>query len=313
MISKNSSIFIAGHKGFVGNAVLERLRFLGYKNIIIKNKTELNLLDQSEVNSFFTTTTIDYVILCAAKVGGIAANIKNPASFLYENLQIQNNVIHASYLTKVKKLIFLASSCIYPRNCLQPMKEEYLLQGDFEPTNYGYAMAKAAGVKMCQAYNEQYNANFLAINPSNLYGVGDNFDPETSHAMAALIRKVVTAKQNGDDSIILWGDGSAMREWLYIEDLAEIIVEILEKNISGNMINVGTGKDISMLDLINLIAKIVDYKGEVVLDPSKPNGMPRKVMQIDKMLNLGIKSKTDLVTGIRKTYDWYLRNADKIN
>jgi GDP-L-fucose synthase len=186
------------------------------------------------------------------------------------------------------------------------MKEEFLLQGDFEPTNYGYAMAKATGVKMCQAYNEQYNTNFLAINPSNLYGIGDNFDSETSHAMAALIRKVVIAKKNNDKSIILWGDGTAKREWLFIEDLAEIIVQILEKDIKENMINIGTGKDISMIDLITLISKIIGYEGEIILDKTKPNGMPRKVMEISKMKKYHLNHKTNLAEGIRRTYEWYL-------
>jgi len=307
MITKDSNIFIAGHKGFVGNALYQKLTHLGYKNLITRNRDELDLLDQKQVEEFFKNTAIDCVVLCAAKVGGIAANIKNPAQFLYENLQIQNNIIHNSYKNNISKLIFLASSCIYPRNCPQPMKEEYLFQGDFEPTNYGYAVAKASGVKMCQAYNEQYNTNYVAINPSNLYGVGDNFDPKTSHAMAALIKKVSDAKKSNAKEVILWGNGTAKREWLYIEDLAEIIVETLNIDTQENMINIGTGKDISMLDLIQTIAKIIGYEGDIVLDESKPNGMPRKVMDISRMSQYSLKAKTKLEDGIKKTIIWYLK------
>jgi GDP-L-fucose synthase len=309
-INLQSRIYVAGHKGFVGNAVYKKLKDSGYKNIIIKNRDELDLLSQSQVECFFSQNKIDYVILCAAKVGGIAANIASPASFLYENLQIQNNIIHAAYKFNATKLIFLASSCIYPRNCPQPMREEYLFQGDFEPTNYGYAVAKAAGVKMCQAYNEQHNTNFVSINPSNLYGPGDNFDPKTSHAMAALIRKVAIAKQENHSNIVLWGDGLAKREWLFIDDLAEIIVKILDKKIAENILNIGTGKDLSMMDLIKNIAKIANYNGDIILDKTKPNGMPRKVMEVSKMPKYNLAAKTNLEEGIIKTYEWLIKRPN---
>ncbi len=310
MINKNSRIFIAGHRGFVGNAILQNLEKKGFDNLITKTRNELDLLNQAAVQDFFAKEKPQYVILCAAKVGGILPNSTKPAEFLYENLQIQNNVIQSAYLSGVQKLIFLASSCIYPRNSTQPMKEEYLFEGDFEPTNYGYGVAKAAGVKMCQAYNQQYKTNFISLNPSNLYGPRDNFDPTESHVLAALIRKVHLAKANNDSSLTIWGDGSAYREWLFIEDLAEIITQILERDdIKESLLNIGSGEDLTILNLVKTILKILDYQCEIKFDNSKPNGMPRKLLDVSKMHKYGLQSTTKLEGGIRKTYEWFLKNA----
>ncbi len=310
MIDKNSKIFLAGHRGFVGKTTLNNLQNKGFNNLIIKTKAELDLLNQNAVQNFFAKEKPQYVILCAAKVGGILPNSTKPAEFLYENLQIQNNVIHCAYLSGVEKLIFLASSCIYPRNSAQPMKEEYLFEGDFEPTNYGYAVAKAAGVKMCQAYNQQYKTNFISLNPSNLYGPGDDFDPTESHVLAALIRKVHMAKTNNDSSLTIWGDGSAYREWLFIEDLAEIITRILERDdINESLLNIGSGEDLTILDLVKTILKVLDYKCEIICDTSKPNGMPRKLLDVSRMHKYGLQSTTKLENGIQKTYEWFLKNA----
>ncbi len=310
MINQNSKIFIAGHRGFVGNALLKNLQQKNYQNLITKTRNELDLLDQKQVADFFKTEKPECVILCAAKVGGILPNSTKPAEFLYENLQIQNNVIHQAYLNGVKKLIFLASSCIYPRNSIQPMKEEYLFEGDFEPTNYGYAVAKAAGVKMCQAYNEQYKTNFISLNPSNLYGPGDEFDPSESHVLAALLRKVHIAKTNNDKSLTIWGDGSAYREWLFIDDLAEIIAQVMQRDdIGESLLNIGSGEDLTILNLVKTILKALDYDCEIEFDTSKPNGMPRKLLDVSLMHKNGLRSTTKLDDGIKKTYEWFLKNA----
>lgn len=303
MIDKQSKIYIAGHKGFVGNAVVRDLKQKNYQCLITRTRKELDLLDQNATLDFLKTEKPDCVILCAAKVGGILPNSTKPAEFLYENLHIQNNIIHGSYLSKVKKLIFLASSCAFPRNSPQPMKEEYLFQGDFEPTNFGYGVAKAAGIKMCEAYNKQYNTNYISLNPSNLYGIGDNFDEKTSHAMASLIRKVHLAKINQDKHIVLWGTGKACREWLYIEDLADIIENIMSRDdIKESLINIGYGKDLTMLDLAKTVMKSLNYECEIKFDTSKPDGMPRKLVDCTRMHSYNLKATTTLEQGIKKTY-----------
>ena len=310
MIDKKFKIYIAGHRGFVGNALFSDMKNKGYNNLITKTKSELNLLNQTAVLKFFEEEKPEYVILCAARVGGILPNSTRPAEFLYENLQIQANVIHSAYISGVKKLIFLGSSCIYPRNCPQPMKEEYLFTGDFEPTNYGYGVAKATGIKMCQAYRDQYGVNFISLNPSNLYGPGDNFDEKSSHALAAIIRKCHIAKINNHKEIPLWGSGSAFREWLFIEDLADIIEKILNRDdIKESLLNVGYGNDLNMLDLTKTILKVLDYDCSIKLDPSKPDGMPRKLLDSSKMQNYSLKANTNLEDGIRKTYEWFLKNV----
>jgi len=309
MLDKNSKIYIPGHKGFVGSRLLLNLQGNSFTKLITRSRKELDLFNQKAVTDFFEAEKPDCVILCAAKVGGILPNSTKPAEFLYENLQIQNNIIHQAYRTGVKKLIFLASSCVYPRNCPQPMKEEYLFQGDFEPTNYGYAVAKAAGIKMCQAYNEQYGTNFVAINPSNLYGPGDHFG-EDAHALASIIRKAHIAKTNNDNTIPLWGTGIACREWLFVDDLADIIRQImLSENISENFLNVGYGQDLNMLELTKTILKVVGHEARIELDSSKPDGMPRKLVDTSKMSKYNLKASTDLEEGIAKTYKWFLENA----
>ncbi len=309
MIDKNSKIYIAGHRGFVGNALYHTLKNKDYSNLLTKTREELDLIDQKQTLEFLKTEKPNCVILCAAKVGGILPNSTKPAEFLYENLQIQNNIIHGSYIANVEKLIFLASSCVYPRNCSQPMKEEYLFNGDFEPTNYGYGVAKATGIKMCQAYNQQYGVDFISLNPSNLYGPGDNFDEKTSHALASIIRKVHLAKINKAKSINLWGTGKAYREWLYIDDLAEIIENIMSRNdIKDYLINIGSGDHLNMLDLTKTVMKAVDYNCEIELDLSKPDGMPKKLVDSAKMQSYNLKARTNLETGIKKTYEWFLNS-----
>lgn len=309
IINKNSKIYIAGHRGFVGKALLKNLQQKHYNNLLTTTRAELDLLNQSDTLNFLQTQKPDCIILCAAKVGGILPNSTKPAEFLYENLQIQNNIIHGAYLAQVKKLIFLASSCAFPRNAPQPMKEEYLFHGDFEPTNFGYGVAKATGIKMCEAYNKQYGTNYISLNPSNLYGPNDNFDEKTSHAMASLIRKIHIAKTNNSDHITLWGTGKASREWLYIEDLADIIENFIARDdIKENLINVGSGKDLTMLNLTKTIMKALNYQCDIKFDSSKPDGMPRKLVDSSIMHSYNISAKTSLADGIKKTYKWFLGN-----
>ncbi|QED23881.1 GDP-L-fucose synthase family protein [Candidatus Deianiraea vastatrix] len=309
-MQKTSKIYISGHRGLVGSHLLQKLKDQGYENIITKTRVELDLLNQAEVLKFFEKEKPDYVFLAAAKVGGIMANMTQQGAFLYENLQIQNNVIHSSYQTGVKKLLFLGSSCIYPRNCPQPMREEYLMTGDVEPTNYGYAIAKIAGLKMCQAYNEQYGTNYITVMPTNLYGPGDNFDPQGSHVLPALIRKFATAVKNGDKEIILWGTGTPKREFLHAKDLADACVFLLNSenvNKDTGLINIGVGADISILELANLIKEISGFQGNIVLDTSKPDGMMRKLLDVSKISNLGWKAKISIEEGIKDVYNWFIK------
>jgi len=308
-MKKQAKIYIAGHNGLVGSHLWQRLQEQGYENIITKTRAELDLLNQADVLKFFEKEKPDFVFLAAAKVGGIMANMTQQGAFLYENLQIQNNIIQSSYLNGVKKLLFLGSSCIYPRNCPQPMKEEYLMTGDVEPTNYGYAIAKIAGLKMCQSYNEQYGTNYITVMPTNLYGPGDNFDEKHSHAFAGLIRKIHTAKKNGDKEYILWGSGKARREWLHIDDLTDSLIFIFENNIT-EFTNIGCGYDFSMLELAGKIANIIGFKGEIKLDLSRPDGMPQKLLDVSKINNLGWKAKIDIEEGIRQTYDYFLKTYE---
>ena len=309
MIQLNSKIYIAGHRGFIGSTILSYLLQLGYTNLLVRTKAELDLLDQKAVHDFLQHEKPEYVILCAAKVGGILVNSQYQAEFLYQNLQIQTNVIHNSYLVGVKKLIFLASSCIYPTQCPQPMKEEYLYTGQFESTNYGYAVAKAAGVTMCRAYNEQYDTNYITVFPSNLYGPNDNFDLISSHALPALMRKIHEAKINNTGYINIWGSGKPMREWTYSVDIARIVERILvSADINKSILNIGTGTDISMVDLAKTIMDVVGYQCEIRLDSSKPDGMMRKVMDVSGARNLGLEVKTNLRDGLKMTYDWFVSN-----
>ena len=314
MIDKNSKIFLAGHNGFVGKNLLKDLRNKNYSNILTAERNKLNLLEQYAVSSFLKQHKPDYVIICAAKVGGILPNSQKPAEFFYENLQIQANLIHGAYLAGITNLIFLASSCIFPRNCQQPIKEEYLYSGQFEPTNYGYAVAKSAGVTMCKAYNEQYNVNYKSLNPCNLYGIGDNFT-DSGHALAAILRKCHLAKVNRKSYITLWGTGVALREWLFVKDFADIIEKIMSRNdITESFINVGVGKEISILDLTKLIQKIIGYECEIKFDNSVPDGMLRKTLDLSIIEQHQIKAQTKLEEGIKQTYQWFLDNiAEEFN
>lgn len=311
-MQKTSKILVAGHRGLVGSHILEKLKNDGYENLIAKNRQELDLLNQNAVFDFFKTEKPEYVFVSAAKVGGIMANMTQQASFVYENLQIQNNIIHSSYLTGVKKLLFLGSSCIYPRDCPQPMKEEYLLTGPLEQTNYGYAIAKIAGLKMCQAYNEQYGVNFITVMPTNLYGPRDNFDLQNSHVLPALIRKFHEAKTKNLNEVIIWGTGNPKREFLYAADLADACIFLMNDNKVNSktgLINIGTGEDISIKDLTSLIKDIVGFEGNLVFDKSKPDGTPRKLLDISKISEIGWTAKTSLRDGIKKSYEWYIKNS----
>jgi len=304
-MDKKSKIYIAGHKGLVGSAIVRNLEKKGYKNLILKTRKELDLLDGVKVAAFFKKEKPEYVILAAARVGGIMANNTYPANFIYENLTVQNNVIHNSYLSGVKKLLFLGSSCIYPRMASQPIKEEYLLMGELEPTNKAYAVAKIAGIIMCQSYNKQYGTNFISVMPTNLYGPNDNFDLNNSHVLPALIRKFDEAKNNGAKEVTVWGTGKAKREFLHVDDLADAALFLMLHYDSEAIINVGVGKDISIRELAELIADIVEYDGRITFDASKPDGTPRKLLDVSRMSELGWEPKISLRNGIKQTYQWY--------
>lgn len=307
-MKKDSKIFVAGHRGMVGSAIVRELQKQGYTNILTKTKSELNLLDQKMVADFFVQEKPQFVFLAAAKVGGIEANRTQMADFTYENLQIQNNIIHNSYLNKVERLLFLGSSCIYPKFAKQPIKEEYLLTGELEPTNYGYAIAKIAGVKMCEAYRAQYGCDFIPVMPTNLYGINDNFDLKNSHVLPALLRKFHEAKINNQPQVEVWGSGTPKREFLYADDLAEACVFVMKNKEIKDLTNIGFGSDISIAELANLVKKTVGYAGEIKFDLSKPDGTPRKCMDISKINNFGWQAKTSLEDGLKLVYQWYLEN-----
>ena len=303
----DSKIFVAGHNGMVGSAIVRRLTELGYNNIITLNRNKLNLLDQSEVDNFFRKVGPDYVFLAAAKVGGINANQTQKADFLYENLMIQTNVIKSSYSYDVKKLIFLGSSCIYPKMSPQPIKEEYLLTGSLEPTNDAYAIAKITGVKMCQSYNEQYGTNFISVMPTNLYGPNDNYDLNNSHVLPAMIRKFHEAKIEGKQSVELWGTGTPMREFLYVDDLADACVHLMLNYNDSEIVNIGTGQDVTIKELALTISDIVGYEGDINFNSDMPDGTHRKLLDVSKLTDLGWKYKTTLLEGIKKTYNEYVK------
>lgn len=308
-MEKTARIYVAGHRGMVGSALVRELKKQGYDNIITKSRTELNLRDQSAVGAFFEKEKPDYVFLAAAKVGGIHANNVYRAEFLYDNLQIQNNIIHFSYIYGVKKLMFLGSSCIYPKMAPQPLKEEYLLTGPLEETNEPYAIAKIAGIKMCEAYRDQYGCNFISAMPTNLYGPNDNYHPENSHVLPALIRRFHEAKQNHLKEVTIWGDGSPMREFLYADDLANALVYLMLNYNEKLFVNVGYGEDISIGDLAGLVAKVVGFQGGLVFDSSKPNGTPRKLMDSSRLSATGWKPKISLEEGIALAYKDFLENS----
>ena len=303
MINKSSKIYIAGHRGMVGSSILRILEKEGFNNITVKTSTELDLRDQQKVADFFSKEKPEYVFLAAAKVGGIIANNTLRAEFLYDNLLIQTNIIHQSYLSGVKKLLFLGSSCIYPKLAPQPLKEEYLLTGVLEKTNEPYAIAKIAGIKMCDAYRDQYGCNFISVMPTNLYGPNDNYDLNTSHVLPALLRKIITAKKNRESSITIWGTGRPKREFLHADDLAEACLFLMKNYNDPGLVNIGIGEDLSILDLTKLIKKIVGFEGEILTDITKPDGTPRKLMDISKISALGWKAKIDLEKGIKMVYD----------
>ncbi|HOP74618.1 MAG TPA: GDP-L-fucose synthase [Bacillota bacterium] len=304
-----AKIYIAGHTGMVGSAILRKLTQLGYTNLVYQPRQKLDLCDKKAVEIFFREERPEYVFIAAAKVGGIYANMSYPADFIYNNLMIQTNLIDASYRYQVKKLLFLGSSCIYPRFTPQPMKEEYLLTGLLEPTNEPYAIAKIAGIKMCQAYNRQYNTNFIAVMPTNLYGINDNFDLETAHVLPALIRKIHEAKVAGRPYVEIWGTGTPRREFLYVDDLADACIFLMNHYNESDIINIGTGKDISIKELADLLKTIIGFQGEFQWDNSKPDGTPRKLLDVSKINRLGWKAKVSLEEGIRKTYQWYLEEG----
>jgi GDP-L-fucose synthase len=304
-MERNSSIYIAGHKGMVGSAIVRELERIGCSNLILRTRDELDLTNQSAVTEFLKKEHPEYVILAAAKVGGIGANSSFPADFLFENLQIQNNVIWSAHLSGVKKLLFLGSSCIYPRNCPQPMKEEFLLDGKPEPTNEGYAIAKISGLKLCEKIYEQYGDKFISCMPTNIYGYNDNFDEKSSHVIPSLMQKMHLAKKNNDPKVIIWGSGETKREFLFVDDLAKAIVWLMNNYEDKEFVNIGTGIDISIKELANLLKDIVGYKGELIFDTTKPDGMPRKLLDVSKINNLGWKYSTELSDGLKDTYEWY--------
>ena len=304
-MNSDDKIYIAGHRGMVGSAILRKLEKEGYTNVVLRTSKELDLRVQTEVDSFFSEEKPDYVILAAAKVGGIVSNNTYRADFMYDNLMIQNNIIHASYKNSVKKLLFLGSSCIYPRMAPQPLKEEYLLTGLLEHTNEPYAIAKITGIKMCEAYRDQYGCNYISVMPTNLYGPNDNYDLTTSHVLPALIRKIHEAKISNAPLVVIWGTGTPMREFLHADDLADACFYLIQHYDEPGFINIGVGEDIAIKDLAALIKKIIGYDGDIVHDLSKPDGTPRKLMDVSKLTGLGWKAKISLEDGIRKVYEEY--------
>ena len=302
-MEKSSKIYIAGHRGMVGSSILRALKAKGYSNFVLKTSAELDLRNQLAVADFFALEKPDYVFLAAAKVGGIVANNTYRADFIYENMMIQSNVIHQAYLNGVKKLLFLGSSCIYPKLAPQPLKEEYLLTGLLEPTNEPYAIAKIAGIKMCDAYREQYGCNFISVMPTNLYGPNDNYDLNNSHVLPALLRKFISAKNNGDASVTIWGTGSPLREFLHADDLAAACLFLMGNYNEAGLVNIGVGEDISILDLAKMVKQIVGFEGDIITDTTKPDGTPRKLMDVSKLTNLGWKASINLEEGIKKVYE----------
>jgi GDP-L-fucose synthase len=310
-MEKNAKIYIAGHRGMVGSAIFRKLQKEGYTNIVTRTSSELDLRVQADVADFFAQEKPDYVFLAAAKVGGIIANNTYRADFLYENLQIQNNIIHASYLNDVKKLMFLGSSCIYPKMAPQPLKEDYLLTGPLEETNEPYAIAKIAGIKMCDAYRAQYGCNYISVMPTNLYGYNDNYHPENSHVLPALIRRFHEAKVQNLPDVTIWGTGSPKREFLFADDLAEACYYLMQSYDEEGLVNIGTGEDISIKDLALLIKDIIGYQGEIKFDTSKPDGTPRKLMDVTKLHSKGWKHTIELSEGIKMAYDDFLSHKAK--
>jgi GDP-L-fucose synthase len=316
-VDKQAKIYVAGHRGLAGSALVRRLRAAGYENLVLRTHAELELTDAATVRRFFETERPHHVLLAAAKVGGILANDTLPAEFIHENLAIQTNVIHEAWRAGVKRLLFLGSSCIYPRECPQPMKEEYLLTGPLEPTNRPYALAKIAGIEMCSAYNRQYGTQYLAVMPTNLYGPGDNYDLRTSHVLPALIRKAHEAKARGDEPLVVWGTGTPRREFLYSDDMADACVALLRlddarfQSAIGTyppLVNIGSGTDLTIRELAELVAHVVGFKGSLQFDTSKPDGTPRKLLDVTRLASLGWRPRISLAEGVRATYEWFVAN-----
>lgn len=311
-MEKTAKIYIPGYRGLVGSAIVRALQAQGYTNLILKTSQDLDLRRQDQVESFFANEQPEYVFLAAAKVGGIYANNTYRAEFIYDNLIMEANVIHSAYQFGVKKLLFLGSSCIYPKLCPQPMREEHLLTGFLEPTNEPYAIAKIAGLKLCENYCHQYGVNFISAMPTNLYGINDNFDLANSHVLPALIRKFHEAKQTQADYVEVWGTGSALREFLFVDDLADALLFLMQHYNSADFINVGTGDEISIRELALTIKAVVGYLGEIKFDPSKPDGTPRKLLDTSKINSLGWRAKTSLKEGIEKTYEWFTKHHNQV-
>ena len=305
-MNKDSKIYVAGHRGLVGSAIVRKLEEKEYTNIIYRTHKELDLTRQIEVEKFFEEEKPEYVFLAAAKVGGIHANNTRPAEFIYDNLMIESNIIHSSYKYGVKKLLFLGSSCIYPKFANQPIKEEYLLTGELEPTNEAYAIAKITGIELCKFYRRQYGCDFISAMPTNLYGINDNFDLETSHVLPALIRKFHEAKINNQEEVVMWGTGKPLREFMYVDDLADALVHLMLNYSNEIHVNMGTGKDLSIGELAQIVKEVVGYEGKIVNDLSKPDGTPRKLLDVSRLEATGWKYKTELREGIEKVYKWYL-------
>ncbi len=304
-MDKAAKIYVAGHEGLVGSALVRRLVEDGYNNLLFKPFSELDLRRQVDVEEFFSENRPEYVLLAAARVGGINANNSYPADFIRDNILIQTNVIEAAYRFGVKKFLFLGSSCIYPKFAPQPIKEEYLLTGELEPTNDAYAIAKIAGIKMCQAYNKQYGCNYISVMPTNLYGPGDNFDLETSHVLPALIRKFHEARINNKEKVVIWGTGTPLREFLYVDDLADACIFLINEYDGSDIVNIGAGKDLTISELAELVKRVTGFNGEIVYDSSKPDGTPRKLLDVSRLNSMGWEAKTSLEEGIRHTYQWF--------
>jgi GDP-L-fucose synthase len=304
-MEKNSKIYIAGHRGMVGSAIVRKLKQDGFDNIVGRTSAELDLRNQEAVNNFFAIEKPEYVFLAAAKVGGIVANNTYRAEFLYDNLLIESNIIHAAYVNKVKKLLFLGSSCIYPKLAPQPLKEEYLLTGLLEPTNEGYAIAKITGIKLCESYRDQYGCNFIAAMPTNLYGQGDNYHPQNAHVIPALLRRFHEAKANNSSEVVIWGSGSPLREFMYTDDLADACFFLMQQYNDKMFINVGTGTDVTIKELAMMVKKVVGFEGDIHFDASKPDGTPRKLMDSERLHAMGWKHKTSLEEGLHHAYRFF--------
>ncbi|RZL03510.1 MAG: GDP-L-fucose synthase [Rubrivivax sp.] len=305
-MNQAAKIFVAGHRGMVGSAIVRRLQAAGHTNVITRSRTELDLLDQKAVQAFMQIEKPDYTFVAAAKVGGIQANNTYRADFIYQNLMIEANLIHAAHLANVQRMMFLGSSCIYPKLAPQPLREDSLLTGELEPTNEPYAIAKIAGIKLCEGYNQQYGRQYISVMPTNLYGVNDNYDLDNSHVLPALIRKAHEAKLRGDQALVVWGTGTPMREFMYADDLADACVYLMEQGYDGPLVNIGTGTDVTIRQLAETVVKVVGFKGDLSFDTTKPDGTPRKLMDVSRLTSLGWKARTELEAGIQLAYQDFL-------